>query len=251
MTGRVAIVTGVSRAVGIGAAVARRLARDGFDVGIVGLAAYDERMPWGHDAGDLAAIVAAVESAGGRCHAVDADLAEPDAADRVVTEINHRLGAATALVMCHCESVGSTIHDTTIESFDRHMAVNARASWLLVRAFALQFAGPRGSGRIVGITSDHAAWNLPYGASKAAMDRIVLAAAHELAHQGITANVINPGATATGWMTPDLERRVAERTLAGRVGHGDDCANLVSFLCRAEGGWINAQLLHSDGGVRS
>lgn len=90
---------------------------------------------------------------------------------------------------------------------------------------------------------------MPYGASKGAADRIVLAAASEFKHKGITANVINPGATDTGWMTSELETAVKNCTLAGRVGLPDDCANLVAFLCSPEGGWINAQLLHSNGGL--
>jgi NAD(P)-dependent dehydrogenase (short-subunit alcohol dehydrogenase family) len=72
-----------------------------------------------------------------------------------------------------------------------------------VREFARRFRGTRGRGRIVALTSDHVAGNLPYGASKGALDRIVLAAATEFGHAGcgITANVVNPGPTDTGWMT--------------------------------------------------
>jgi 3-oxoacyl-[acyl-carrier protein] reductase len=71
----------------------------------------------------------------------------------------------------------SGILETTTESFDLHVAVNARASWLLVREFGRRFRAARGRGRIVALTSDHVAGNLPYGASKGALDRIVLAAA--------------------------------------------------------------------------
>lgn len=95
--------------------------------------------------------------------------------------------------MCHCESVDSGLLDTTVESFDRHFAVNARATWLLIREYGRRFAAERGTGRIIGLTSDHTVGNLPYGASKGALDRITLAAAHELAHLGVTANVINRG----------------------------------------------------------
>jgi 3-oxoacyl-[acyl-carrier protein] reductase len=115
-------------------------------------------------------------------------------------------------VMCHCESVDSGLLDTNLESFDRHFAVNARASWLLIREFGRRFGGPHGTGRIISLTSDATVGNLPYGASKAALDRITLAAAHELAHLGVTANAINPGPVDTGWMTDDLRQSV----LAGR-----------------------------------
>jgi 3-oxoacyl-[acyl-carrier protein] reductase len=91
--------------------------------------------------------------------------------------------------------------------------------------------------------------HLPYGASKGAMDRIVLAAAREFRSRGITANVINPGATDTGWMSEELMEAVRQKTLLDRVGMPQDCANLVGFLCSAEGGWINGQLLYSSGGL--
>ena len=112
-----------------------------------------------------------------------------------------------------------------------------------------QFTGAPGSGRVVAITSDHTAFNLPYGASKGAMDRIVLAAAVELASSGIAANVVNPGATDTGWMDTATETEVRARNLQSRVGTPADCANLVRFLCSPAGQWINGQVLHSDGGL--
>ena len=80
------------------------------------------------------------------------------------------------------------------------------------------------------------------------MDRIVLAAAREFRKKGITANVINPGATDTGWMSAELLEEVEEKTLLGRVGLPQDCANLVAFLCAKAGGWVNGQLILSNGG---
>lgn len=98
------------------------------------------------------------------------------------------------------------------------------------------------------LTSDHTAHNLPYGASKGALDRIVLAAANELQHLGITCNLINPGPIDTGWMAPDLAHSIREETALGRLGTPNDTAHLVSFLLSERGGWINGQLLHSNGG---
>jgi 3-oxoacyl-[acyl-carrier protein] reductase len=163
--------------------------------------------------------------------------------------INTELGPVTALVLCHCEGVPSTIRDTTVDSFDQHFAVNARATWLLIREYAVRFGGEHGSGRIIALTSDHTAGNLPYGASKGALDRIVLAATRELADLGITANVINPGPVDTGWMTEQQRVEIAAATPLGRLGTPTDCANLVTFLCSPEGGWINGQLLYSNGGI--
>lgn len=134
-----------------------------------------------------------LQAAGARACAIEADLQDTETPQRVLDQTRVALGPATALVLAHSESAESTILSTEAESFDRHFAVSTRAAWLLVREFARQFAGPHGTGRIIALTSDHTAGNLPYGASKGALDRIVIAAATELSHLGISANCINPG----------------------------------------------------------
>ncbi|MGI5268745.1 SDR family oxidoreductase [Nonomuraea sp. CA-218870] len=245
----VALVTGVGRTVGIGAGIARRLAASGWDIGFTYWTAYDERMAWGAEEGAAEAIRKALTAEGAAVVAVEADLAGTDAPARVFDEVESRLANVTALVMCHCESVDSGLLDTTVASFDRHFAVNARASWLLIREFGRRFRGAPGSGRIVALTSDHVVGNLPYGASKGALDRITLAAARELAHLGVTANVINPGPVDTGWMSGELRDTVVGHTPLGRLGTPRDTADLVEFLCSPRGQWINGQLLKSDGGI--
>jgi 3-oxoacyl-[acyl-carrier protein] reductase len=209
---------------------------------------YDARMPWRSNPEDLESIEEKLQSAGASTTSVEADLSHPAAAALIFNTVERDLGSVAALVLAHAESVDSGILDTTIESFDRHFAVNARAVWLLVREYALRFKQEPGRGRIIGLTSDHVAGNLPYGASKGALDRIVLAAASELAHLGVSANVINPGPTDSGWMSEAQMRETAQRVPLGRVSTPEDCANLVSFLCSPDGGWINGQLLYSNGG---
>ena len=159
-----------------------------------------------------------------------------------------RSARVTGLVLSHCESVDGDLLDTTVESFDQHFAVNARGSWLLVRELGRRFRGEAGRGRIVALTSDHVAGNVPYGASKGALDRIVLAAAREFAGRGITANVVNPGPTDTGWMTEAQRQDFKRRSPRGRLGQPEDCANVVRFLCSDDGGWVNGQIIASDGG---
>lgn len=244
-----ALVTGASRRKGIGAAIALELAQGGWDVATTLWRAYDQTMPWGSDPADADWLREQLVARGARTAAVEADLSLVETSPSLFDAVERVIGPVTALVLSHCQSVDSDILGTTVESFDLHFAVNARASWLLVREFARRYRGARGRGRIVALTSDHVVGNLPYGASKGALDRIVLAAAWEFRDLGITANVVNPGATDTGWMTAGQMDEVARQTAGGRVGLPEDCAHLVTFLCSAEGGWINSQLLHSNGGA--
>ncbi|WP_250286719.1 SDR family oxidoreductase [Streptomyces atroolivaceus] len=243
------LVTGAGRSAGIAATVVLDLARAGWDVAFTYWTPYDARMRWGKDPGAPGELREAASSLGARTFAVEADLSDPAVPAQLFDSVEGELGNVTALVLCHAESVDSGLLDTTVESFDLHFAVNARATWLLIREYGLRFRGQHGTGRVVSLTSDHTAGNLPYGASKGAMDRITLAASHELAHLGVTCNAINPGPTDTGWMTEEQKAETAGYTPLGRLGVPQDCANLVTFLCSAEGGWINGQLLNSNGGI--
>ncbi|WP_430478628.1 SDR family oxidoreductase [Streptomyces sp. P11-1] len=261
----IALITGVGRSIGIGAGIARQLAASGWDVAFTYWTPYDRRMEWGAEDGAAASIAEELAGAGARTAAIEADLTDPDTPARIFDEAEQRLGPVTALVLSHAESVDSGLLDTTVEAFDRHFAVNTRASWLLIREYGLRFRGGSGSapgddsgpapstapGRIIALTSDHTVGNLPYGASKGALDRITLAAAHELAHLGVTANVINPGPVDTGWMTDELRTSLTRGTPLGRLGTPQDTAHLVDFLCSPQGQWVNGQLLKSNGGAAS
>lgn len=247
----VALVTGVGRTVGLGAAIATRLAQDGWDVAVAHWSEYDDRMPWGSDSEAVTEIEGQLRSFGAATANISADLSIVEAPTQIFDAVEARLGPVTALVMCHCESVDSTMMDTSVESFDRHFAVNARASWLLIREHGRRYDGEPGRGRIVALTSDATVGNMPYGASKGALDRIVIASARELAEQRIAANVVNPGPIDTGWMSDDVRAQIVAATPRGRGGRPADTAALVSFLCSAEGEWVNGQLLHSDGGLHT
>ncbi len=244
-----ALITGVGRNAGIGAGIARKLVSDGWNVALSYWAPYDERMPWGPQPNDVERLVNELSSAGPRVTSHPANLEDPVAARSLLAAARKTHGPISALVLSHCESVDSNILDTTLESFDRHFAVNTRASWQLIREFALQVLP--GGGRIVALTSDATVGNLPYGASKGALDRIVLAAAREFGALKITSNLVNPGPVDTGWMDDATRAACLARQPSGRLGTPGDIAGVVSFLLSEQGAWINGQLLKADGGFSS
>ena len=213
----VALITGAARANSIAAGIIPRLRSAGWTVVTSDL----------HDADHTA------------------DLSAPEAPDALIAEVNAAHGPISALILSHAHDVETGILDTTAESFDLHVAVNARASLLLIAAFARQI-GDEG-GAIVALTSDHVTGNLPYGASKGALDRLVISAARELGPRGISANALNPGPIDTGWMDDATRTQLRDMTPLGRLGRPADVAAVVEFLVSDEGRWISGQLLKSDG----
>ena len=245
MTRPIALVTGVGRPAGIGAAIARALAADGWDLALSYWTPADEAV-FGIAASDgLDEVMAELADAGDRVVAIPVDLERTDAAASVTSQARELLGPIDALVLSHAWSVDSGLLETSVEQFDKHFAINTRASWMLIAEFARQ---AQAGGAIVALTSNHTSGNLPYGASKGALDRIVMAAARELGPRGISANVINPGPIDTGWMDDDIRAAGLAMQPTGRLGTPADTANLVAFLLSAKGRWVTGQLLKSDGG---
>jgi 3-oxoacyl-[acyl-carrier protein] reductase len=243
---RRALVTGVGRLRGIGAGIAAGLADDGWDLVLSCWRPYDSRLGLVGTPDDPGELASRLRAGGRQVELLEADLEDPEQASSLVDRAAELLGPLDALVMSHCESVDSGLLDTTVESFDRHYAVNVRATWLLTAAFARRL--PSSGGSVIALTSDHTVDNLPYGATKGALDRLVLAAAHELGERGLRANVINPGPIDTGWMDDAIRASGLASQPLGRLGTPTDIANLVRFLLSDQGAWINGQLLYSNGG---
>lgn len=213
-----ALVTGAARPNSLAAAIVPRLRDDGWDVATSDLSGTD----------------------------FDVDLSTPHGPTDLLDAVTRDRGPVGALVLSHAHDVETGVLDTTAESFDAHVAVNARASLLLIAGFARQV--PDGGGAVVALTSDATTGNLPYGASKGALDRIVISAARELGPLGISANVLNPGPVDTGWMDDQLREGLLPHQPLGRLGEPRDVAGVVAFLLSTEGRWISGQLLHADGG---
>ena len=243
-----ALITGAGRKVGIAAGIAARLADDGWDLGLSYWRPYDADLDPASGAEEPERIAEELRGRGASVVLLPTDLSDPAVPDRLIADAAAALGPLRGLVLSHAESRDSAILDTTVESFDRHMIVNARASWQLIAAFARQATD---GGAIVALTSDHIAYNVPYGASKGALDRIVMAAARELGHLGIRVNAVNPGPVDTGWMSDEIRSQIARRQPTGRLGTPADVARLVSFLLSDDGAWTTGQLIHTDGGHSS
>ena len=229
---RVALVTGVGRRRSIGAELALGLAADGWDLALGHWQPYDERLGYERGEDDPAAVAEECRALGSRVELLPGDLADPSTPEALVAAATERLGPVTGCVMSHCESVDSGILSTSLESWDRHYAVNARATWLLIRAFAerlpAQAPGGPAAAHVVALTSDHTAHNLPYGSSKGALDRIVIAAALELADRGLRGQRRSTPARSTpGWMDDRIRALGVAETPAGRLGTPSDTADLV------------------------
>ncbi|MGC5017996.1 SDR family oxidoreductase [Micromonospora sp. DT47] len=248
MSDRVILLTGVSRRVGIGAAVARTLAADGHRLLLSGLPAYDDAQPYGGDPDGLPALLAELGDAAGH---VPADLLDPAVPAGLVAEAVRRHGRLDGVVAVHAYSTHTPLGALDAGEIDRHLLVNVRATLLLADAFATAFTAGTG-GRLVLFSSGQRLGPMPgelaYAASKAGVENLTAQLAPLLMPRGITVNCVNPGPTDTGYAPPDVHTAVARLFPGGRWGTPEDAARLVRFLCSPEADWITGQVIDSEGG---
>lgn len=246
---RGALVTGLGRRRGIAAAVCRQLIRDGWEVVACGCPAYDhEAEPTDPPGENLDALVEEL-AATGRFLWRPIDLEAPSAAAQLFDTAELAMARIDALVAVHARSLPGGLLEVTQEEFDKHLAVNARATLFLISEFARRWRGHDGSGRIVTFVSGPPLrGEIAYAASKGAVEWLTLSAAAELAPRGISVNAVDPGPTDTGWMSEVIARDIVAASPLGRIGTADDAAELVAFLCSERGGWITGQVIRSDGG---
>jgi 3-oxoacyl-[acyl-carrier protein] reductase len=253
LTGRVALVTGVSRRAGIGYATARRLASYGASVFVHHYVRHDAAQPWGAEPDGPTAVVAGIREVSDAGVAdLSADLASPTAPAEVVAAAVAEFGRLDILVCNHARSGDGTLAEMDAALLDGHYAVNTRSSILLAKEFASRFTGD--AGRIIFMTSGQdlgpMRGEVAYAASKGALASITLTLADELAEAGITVNAVNPGPVDTGYAPPDVVTAVAAMFPAGRWGEPDDPARLIAWLATDDARWITGQVLNSEGGFR-
>jgi 3-oxoacyl-[acyl-carrier protein] reductase len=249
---RVVIVTGASRRIAIGAAIARRLIADGAAVFLHSWAPHDAEQPWGADPGGPEALVDELRQAGGRVEHISTDLADRDAPAILVDAARDAFGHIDALVANHTRSSGQSLEELSAEELDLSYAVNTRATLLLAKAFAAQHDDTRPGGRVLWFTSGqyHGAMpaELPYIASKAALHELTRSLATHLMPRGITVNCINPGPNDTGYADNQTRAEVNRLNPGGRWSMPADTARLVAWLLSDEADWITGQTIASDGG---
>ena len=239
---KVVLVTGASR--GIGAAVAQRLARDGFAVVI----------NYSGDAKPAEALVAEIASAGGHAVALKADVSDPSAVRAMFDRIEAEFGGLDVLVNNAGIMTLSNIADTDDAVFDRQIAVNLKGTFNTLREAAKRL---RDGGRIVNFSSSVVGMLQPgygvYAATKAAVEAMTSVLTKELRGRGITVNAVAPGPTATDLFmhgkSPELVDRLAKMAPLERLGEPEDIAAVVATLAGPDGAWINGQTLRANGGI--
>lgn len=241
-TQKVALVTGAAR--GIGAAIAERLAQDGFTV-IVNYA---------ESAGPAEALVRKIEQAGGKALAAKADVSKSAQVRQLFDTAEKALGGVDVLVNNAGIMSLATLADTDDATFERQVAVNLQGTFNTLREASRRL---RDGGRIINLSSSVVGLLQPtygvYAGTKAAVEAMTSVLAKELRGRNITVNAVAPGPTATDLFLKGKPQEVVDRMAKlsplERLGQPVDIAATVAFLAGPDAGWVNGQVLRANGGV--
>ncbi|WP_114913124.1 SDR family oxidoreductase [Acidibrevibacterium fodinaquatile] len=238
----VAIVTGASR--GIGAEVAKRLARDGFSVAV----------NYAANADAAQAVVAHILAANGRAAAIKADVSRSAEVASLFDQTQAQLGQPTLVVNNAGIMKLAPIAEMDDATFDAMLAVNLKGVFYMLREAARRL--PRG-GKIINTSTTQTRLASPsygaYVASKAGVEMLTLILARELRGRGVTVNAVAPGPTATELFldgkSPEIVDRIAGLSPLERLGTPEDIAGVVSMIAGHDGDWINGQTIFVNGGA--
>ncbi|MGO4563661.1 SDR family oxidoreductase [Rhizobium sp. 2YAF20] len=241
-TGKVAIVTGASR--GIGAAIAERLASEGFTVVI----------NYSGNAGPADELAKKIEARGGKSLTSKADVSDAEAVRRMFEATEAAFGGVDVLVNNAGIMTLARLADADDANFDRQISVNLKGSFNTLREAGKRL---RDGGRIVNFSTSVVGLKLEsygvYAATKAAVETLTAIMSKEMRGRGITVNAVAPGPTATDLFlngkSDELIERMATMNPLERLGTPEDIAASVAFLVGPDGGWINGQVLRANGGI--
>jgi 3-oxoacyl-[acyl-carrier protein] reductase len=261
--GHVAIVTGANH--GIGAATAIALARGGCAVLCAYLRVDDEPDPGtpqahrDHRAAGAAPVVTRITEHGGRAVAVEADLSDPATPGRLFDAAEERLGPVDILVnnatgwladtfgAAGTDRLGRSLHAVTAGTWHRQFAVDAMGAALMIAEFARRHIARQADwGRIIGLTSGGELGfpeEVSYGAAKAAQVNYTMSAALELAPYGITANMVHPPVTDTGWVTEAVREHVASSRTLVHIASPAEVAEVIAYLASDAAALITANVI--------
>ena len=264
LSGHVALVTGANH--GIGAATARLLAQSGALVLVSYLRLIDAPDPGipetyrQNRALDADHVLSAIRASGGRGVALEADLGDPATPRLLFDKAEAELGPVDILVnnatgwladtftMEPKDGLGRNLTRVSAETFEQQFSVDARGAAMLIAEFARRHAERKADwGRIIGLTSggpDGFPGEVSYGAAKAASENYTMSAAYELAGLGITANVVHPPVTDTGWVTDEVRRHVEESLRHIHIAEPEEVARVIAYLASDEARLITANVIH-------
>ncbi|WP_318617557.1 SDR family oxidoreductase [Sporosarcina sp. YIM B06819] len=253
LKGKIAVITGVSRQKGIGAAICKELAEEGYHIFFTYWTEYDKKMPWSIHVDEPMKLKEELVHKGVMVSCMELDLTRNDAPEQLFSNVSEQLGDPDILINNAAYSTNNDFLNLTAEELDQHYMVNVRATTLLSSKFAQNFDKKSG-GRIVNMTSGQFQGPMPgelaYATTKGAVDALTITLAAELAPLGITVNAVNPGPTDTGWMTEDIKLELTPRFPFGRIGEPKDVAKMIKFLVSDDADWITGQIIHAEGGFK-
>jgi 3-oxoacyl-[acyl-carrier protein] reductase len=264
MTGQhTAIVTGANH--GIGAAAAVALAALGCSVLCTYLRIEDREDPGvpqayrDHRVRDGEAVADRIRADGGQALAVEADLSDPAAPTALFDTAQERFGPVDILVnnatgwvqdsfvASATDQLGRSLQLVTASTWNRQFAVDAMAAALMISEFARRHIARGGTwGRIIGLTSGGALGfpqEVSYGAAKAAQENYTMSAAVELAPFGVTANMIHPPVTDTGWVTDAVREAVAASQTLFHVATPAQVAEVIAYLATDAAALISGNVI--------
>jgi 3-oxoacyl-[acyl-carrier protein] reductase len=243
LEGKIALVTGGSR--GIGAAIAKRLSKDGAAVAITYTKGADAAL----------SVIAEIESAGGKAIAIQADAADAEAVTAAVEHTVATFGRLDVLVNNAGTAIPKLFEEATLEELDKVIAINIRGTFVATQAALKHMSS---GGRIIMIGSCVGERNFtpgltPYGATKGAVKMFTQGLAREVGTRGITVNNVQPGPIDTelnpaagDWAAPQKAN-----TALDRYGTVDEVAALVAFVAGPESSYITGANLTVDGGTNA